>query len=55
MSHQVFAYPLRMPNDLRQWLNERAKECERSLNGEIVMRLKESKAKEETHETTNAA
>lgn len=36
-------YPLRMPSDLREWMNSMAKENGRSLNSEIVQRLVKSK------------
>lgn len=46
MSTQIPAYPLRMPAELRTWLDAVAKENGRSLNSELVQRLKEMKAAE---------
>lgn len=42
--HQTKPYPLRMGEDLRAKLEEKAKEMGRSLNAEIVARLEESLA-----------
>lgn len=41
MPKQKPPFPLRMPNELRQWLESSAQKNERSLNNEIVYRLKE--------------
>lgn len=38
---------LRMPVDLKQWLQERATANRRSLNSEIVSRLEDSRKQEE--------
>ena len=46
MSQQVSAYPLRMPSDLRAWLVCEANVNGRSLNNEIVQKLKECREKE---------
>lgn len=37
---------VRIPDDLKEWLKKRAAENFRSMNGEIVARLQESKNKE---------
>lgn len=47
-------YPLRMPDELRQWMSDRAKENLRSLQGEILHRLQESKANEEAKRNRRA-
>ena len=40
-------YALRMPPELKAWLEVRAKENRRSLNSEIVFRLEQSREAEE--------
>lgn len=47
MNPQRVPYSLRIPPDLKTWIDSKATENGRSLNQEIVQRLKESKAKEE--------
>lgn len=43
--------PVRLPDELRQWLKHKAIDNFRSLNGEIVARLEQSrKAEEAQHE-----
>lgn len=44
--HKKPSYPLRLPADLREQLDAHAQANERSLNGEIVARLKESLQRE---------
>lgn len=39
--------PVRIPPDLRQWLKHKAVDNYRSLNSEIVLRLEESRKREE--------
>lgn len=41
MGKQAPPFPLRMPLEIREWLEKAAKENGRSLNNEIVQRLKE--------------
>lgn len=41
--HQVMAYPLRLPHDLREQLAAEAARNQRSLNGEIVFQLQNRK------------
>ena len=49
--NQAGPYPLRISNELRQWLKSKAAENYRSLNAEITHRLEQSrKAKEAQHE-----
>jgi hypothetical protein len=38
--HQQTPYPLRLPNELREALTEKAGKNQRSLHGEIIFRLK---------------
>jgi hypothetical protein len=38
---------IRLPEDLKEWLTKKAEENYRSVNGEIVSRLQESRDKEE--------
>lgn len=40
MAKQKPPFPLRMPEELREWLEAAARENARSLNSEIVVRLK---------------
>jgi hypothetical protein len=40
-------YPLRLPGDLREWMEKRAAENHRSLNKELTHRLRESKERED--------
>jgi len=40
-------YALRIPPELKAWLEERAKANRRSLNSEIVFRLQQSRQAEE--------
>lgn len=46
MSEQIQPFPLRMPPEIREWLATAAMENGRSLNSEIVQRLKEMQSKE---------
>ena len=43
MSRDINPFGLRMPPDLKKWLEEQAKKNFRSLNAEIVIRLQNSK------------
>lgn len=43
----IAPFGLRMPPALKEWIAAKAEENERSLNSEIVQRLKESKKQEE--------
>jgi hypothetical protein len=45
MTAQIPAFPLRMPQDLRDWLEAAAVDNGRSLNSEIVQQLKEFRAR----------
>lgn len=47
MKKQEGGFPLRMPPEIRAWLQQAADESGRSLNSEIVQRLKGLKAKED--------
>lgn len=46
-SKKSTGFPLRMPQEIRDWLQQAADENGRSLNSEIVQRLKALKAREE--------
>lgn len=49
--HPVTPYPLRLSNEMRQWLKHKAVDNFRSLNSEIISRLEQSrKAEEAQHE-----
>lgn len=41
-------YPLRIPEQLKVWMKEKAAANNRSLQGELIHRLLESKAREES-------
>jgi predicted HicB family RNase H-like nuclease len=43
-------FGVRMPPELKQWLGQRAKESGRSLNSEIVQRLKDSQKRDQPTE-----
>lgn len=47
MSGAINPFGVRMPPDLKQWLGHQAEKNGRSLNSEIVQRLKESKKNED--------
>lgn len=44
---RITPYPLRMPDDLREWWETEAIQNGRSLNAEIVYHLKQRKARSE--------
>jgi Arc-like DNA binding domain len=46
MSDQINPYPLRLDLELKRWLQERAAANQRRLNGEIIVRLEESRKME---------
>ncbi|TCU91634.1 Arc family DNA-binding protein [Paracandidimonas soli] len=50
MSKQIMAYPVRLDPALREQLQVKADQNDRSLHREIVFRLKESLAKENAPE-----
>nr|WP_294864373.1 Arc family DNA-binding protein [uncultured Pseudogulbenkiania sp.] len=47
-AHKLAQFPVRMPPELRAWLEERAKRNSRSMNGEIIAILREKKDAEES-------
>ncbi len=53
-ARQIMPYSLRMPVEIREWLEGKADDNARSLNGEILTILKEKK-KEEEREQHQAA
>lgn len=44
---QIASSQFRIPADLAEWLREKAEENTRTMNGELVARLKESRQREE--------
>ncbi len=46
--HAISPYPIRMPSELRQRLDESARQGSRSLHAEIISRLEESFASQRT-------
>lgn len=46
-SHQISPTPVRVPPDLKRWLQHSAIENHRSLNSEILHRLEKSRIHEE--------
>ena len=44
MSKQASAFPLRMPDGMREWFDAAARESGRSLNSELIQSLKEFQA-----------
>ncbi|MDP1542421.1 MAG: Arc family DNA-binding protein [Polycyclovorans sp.] len=49
-SIQVTPSPIRVPLDLKRWLKAQAETNHRSFNGEVVMRLQESRRQQENRE-----
>lgn len=47
--------PVRIPEELKQWLKHQAVDNFRSLNSEIVSRLEQSRKAEEAKHAANAA
>lgn len=47
MKEQIPPFGLRMSSELKQWLREKAESNRRSMNGELLKLLEESKAREE--------
>lgn len=45
--YQLNPYPIRIPEALREYLKEKAREEHRSLHAEIMHRLEQSRIKEE--------
>ncbi len=54
MTHQIPAYPLRMPYELRSRLKDKAQLNDRSLHREIVRRLEQSLEKENAPEAATS-
>lgn len=50
--HQGCVYPLRLPQELKQWLQEKAAEHRRSFNSEVVVMLEKVQKNEEAHAQT---
>lgn len=48
---QLKAYPLRMAEDLKKWVKNRAMNNDRSINAELNRILKSAKEQEETTQT----
>lgn len=46
-ARQLIPSPIRLPQDLKEWLKEKAEGNFRSMNSEVVARLEESRKKEE--------
>ncbi len=42
-ARQISGTPVRMPPELKRWMQHQAVDNHRSLNGEIVIRLEESR------------
>lgn len=49
--HQPTPFPLRMPSELKEWLQLRAEQNLRSMNNEVISLLMEAQKKELTHES----
>lgn len=48
--HQAQSYPLRVPDDLKRWLQRAAVDNRRSLNSEIIVRLEQSRIQQQAKE-----
>ncbi|MGY8624342.1 Arc family DNA-binding protein [Chromobacterium violaceum] len=46
-ARQVSQTPVRLPEEIKAWLKHKAIDNHRSLNGEILARLEESRKREE--------
>lgn len=46
MASPIPPFGVRMPPELKEWLSEEATRNRRSLNGEIIKRLEESRAQQ---------
>ncbi len=46
-ARQLKSGSIRLPDELQAWLKERAEENRRSFNGEVVVRLEQSRVQEE--------
>ena len=49
--HQTATYPLRLPAELKQWLQQKAIGNRRSFNAEVVVTLEQVQKQEPTHAT----
>lgn len=49
--HQTATYPLRLPAELKQWLQQRAVDNRRSFNAEVVVTLEQIQKQETAHAT----
>lgn len=47
---QMQPTPIRIPPDLKQWLQSEAEKNRRSLNGEVLIRLERSQAQQKSKE-----
>lgn len=50
-ARQITQTPVRLPADLKRWLQHEAIDNHRSLNGEIVYRLEQLRAQQKARET----
>ena len=49
--HQISTYPLRLPPELKQWLQQKALDNRRSFNAEVVVTLEQVQKQEPIHVT----
>lgn len=47
--HQIATYPLRLPAELKQWLQQKAIDNRRSFNAEVVVSLEQLQKQEAAH------
>lgn len=45
--HQIAPYGLRLPEDLKQWVKDKARDEDRSMNNFIVNLVRQAKARDE--------
>lgn len=48
-STQAATYPLRLPAELKLWLQQKAQENRRSFNAEVVVMLEQTQKQEAVH------
>ena len=48
--HQITPFPVRMPAELKSWLQQRATQNFRSMNNELLALLMDAQKREQAHE-----
>ena len=53
--HNMAPSPIRLPEDLKVWLKHQAVDNRRSFNGEVLIRLEQSRAQQEAQQAQGGA